>query len=490
MEKSGQRLTPQFANSRKIAERIVVEGWLKLTTPARFGGGGESDLLDMPLLLDEAEKCALLTGASIAGALRNYLRAKEFGDNRKESKDALCVALFGRAQAEAEGNHSVLMTHDAYGESKGALRTELRDGVAIDPRTRTAMDGKKFDIELLEAGERFQLRFEVLLPEDPSAKERILLALAVALQGLEKGEIGLGARKRRGFGQCQLDGDWTVIRYATRNNPAQLAAWLKKDRAGAKTGQDIASLLDAPTAGLPDKRQRFVISAEFKLNGSLIIRSGNGDVNAADAAHLHSRRGASDVPVLSGTSLAGALRGRALRIANTLAGGRSEKGWAMVNDIFGVRPTEQQEKSGEKIKLTASRLITHEAEIQHAATPDLVQTRVKIDRFTGGAYPTGLFSEQPVFSTGQTCFTMKLELLNAKEHEAGLLMLLLKDLWTGDLPLGGESSVGRGRLTGVKAEITFGTQDWHIAGENNLTITGDRPTLERFVTAFTQEMEK
>ena len=31
------------------------------------------------------------------------------------------------------------------------------------------------------------------------------------------------------------------------------------------------------------------------------------------------------------------------------------------------------------------------------------------------------------------------------EAQAGLLLLVLKDLWSGDLPLGGESSVGRGR---------------------------------------------
>ena len=39
--------------------------------------------------------------------------------------------------------------------------------------------------------------------------------------------------------------------------------------------------------------------------------------------------------------------------------------------------------------------------------------------------------------------------------ELGLLLLLLKDLWTGDLPLGGESSVGRGRLRGKEAVMDY-----------------------------------
>jgi len=45
----------------------------------------------------------------------------------------------------------------------------------------------------------------------------------------------------------------------------------------------------------------------------------------------------------------------------------------------------------------------------------------------------------------------------------GLLLLLLKDLWTGDLPLGGESSVGRGRLKGKTASLVYsGRGKWVI----------------------------
>ncbi len=137
-----QRL--QFVNSPEIAERVFIEGILDLKTPARFGGGEPNDLLDMPLLFDAIEHRALLSGASIAGALRNYLRSREFGDLQAENKDSLCTALFGRPQGDAEGAHSVLMTHDALsvGEADSEPRTELRDGVAIDPRSRTAEDKK------------------------------------------------------------------------------------------------------------------------------------------------------------------------------------------------------------------------------------------------------------------------------------------------------------------------------------------------------------
>ena len=42
-----------------------------------------------------------------------------------------------------------------------------------------------------------------------------------------------------------------------------------------------------------------------------------------------------------------------------------------------------------------------------------------------------------------------------KDYEVGLLLLLLKDLWTGDLPVGSTSNIGRGRLQGKESTITW-----------------------------------
>jgi len=486
-------MAPQFANSREIAKRVLVEGTLALVTPARFGGGEPDDLLDMPLLLDAVEQRALLTGASIAGALRNYLRIREVGYGRKEGSDSLCVALFGREQGAKEGPHSVLLTHDALSETPGRPSTELRDGVAIDPRTRTAEDKKKFDIELLEAGTRFTLRFELLLPEHPEEQQRLLLALAIALQGFERGEIGLGARKRRGLGRCRILGQWTVVEYDLRGRRSDLIAWLKRERPHLKTGSDIATLLGVSERANLDQRSCLTLRATFALEGSLLIRSSRGDLNAPDSVHLHSRRNGKDVPILSGTSLAGALRARALRIVNTLRPDAYQANWELVDALFGVRHTEEEQRSPDKRRtLTASRLVVHETVIQQPVTPELVQSRIKIDRFTGGAYPTALFSEQPVFAKDDTELTLYLELLSPKDYEIGLLLLLLKDLWTGDLPLGGEISVGRGRLRGRSATLIWKragqAEEWRIErdgddpNDSHLKISGDQARLETFVS--------
>jgi hypothetical protein len=130
---------------------------------------------------------------------------------------------------------------------------------------------------------------------------------------------------------------------------------------------------------------------------------------------------------------------------------------------------------------------------------NLVQNRVSIDRFTGGARDTALFNERPLFGTADTnvCLSMRLILPTAADEtrfhgQIGLLLLLLKDVWTGDLPFGGEASVGRGRLRGERATLALHQRDgvmqrWTIAQaeDGHLRFEDGKPdTLEQFVSAL------
>ena len=147
---------------------------------------------------------------------------------------------------------------------------------------------------------------------------------------------------------------------------------------------------------------------------------------------------------MPGTTLAGVLRHRGLAIANTVCPDRAER---LIDGMFG---------SSERDALTASRLTIDETVLGNTAS--LVQSRIKIDRFTGGAYGTALFDEEPTFGDGQSRLDLRIRLRDPHSHEVGLLLLLLKDLWTGDLPLGGEQGVGRGRLCGRQATLTWRSQ--------------------------------
>lgn len=461
-------------NQQPIAKCIIVRGTLILDTPTCLGSGDADSPTDLALLRDSVSDCALLIGSSIAGALRSYLREYEHGYGVEEQKGDRATRLFGGTRRDPDGEQSPLIINDAIGSIIPTV--ELRDGVEIDPITGTAKPGHKYDLELLAAGTKFPLSFELLVEKDknPGEQQALIHDLASALQGLEKGEIGIGMKKRRGFGRCHVE-EWQVWNFNLEDS-GDRTSWLNFEhwQAGLlpnyPTYSSIATALGVSLENENDKRARFIIHATFQLVGSLLIRSGQDSTGRApDVVHLKSHRNNELKPVLSGTSLAGVLRHRAERIVKTL-GSCSP----IVDKLFGYVVGKQSQ---------ASRLVVRETEITKAT--ELVQNRIAIDRFTGGAYHGALFDEQPIFGGD---VTIEIELRNPEEYEIGLLLLLLKDLWTQDLPVGGESSIGRGRLKGIKADLIHHHPDnprqWEILeekGKLHITDKADKSRLEESV---------
>ncbi len=464
----------QWKNSRQVIERVYIRGELVLETPAHFGNGDAGAITDITILRDALDhKTPLLTGTSIAGALRNYLREYELGYGVGENQDGASRAeqLFGHLIGREATVESWLMVDDALGTLPDGAAFEIRDGVAIDPASRTAeidKDGKgmKFDIELLPAGTSFPIQLELWLTQENDPN---LEALLIALKGLENGEIGLGMRKRRGFGQCRVQG-WCVSRYKM-SDPDGILGWL--NHAWDALPEAPITILLPDTSTLQSKRQAFTLDATFKLKGSLLIRSSAGDGNSADVVHLRSWREGGDKPVLSGTSLAGVIRARSLRIAKTLFQD-AEAAQDLVDSMFGRRIYSNEDVP------SGSRVLVRETEIENPID-DQVYTRVKLDRFTGGSYPGALFNQQPILGRPDADTKIKIHLELRKtpqadfDAEVGLLLLVLKDLWTGDLPVGGESSVGRGRLRGMEATLSLNGTTWKMqeTADGKLAFDGD-----------------
>jgi len=490
-------------HQRNIYKRIIVKGTLVLDTPTCLGSGDSDSLTDLALLRDSVdEDKALLTGASIAGALRNYLRDYAGKYNELEAEGDLTNLLFGSARKILDQNKKVVIVDDGDQSplivndsiSTERIDIELRDGVRIDGNKGVAVDGAKYDFELLSAGTKFPLFFELLIEKKHQDLQKqseygnnLKQALAIALSGFEKSEIAIGMKKRRGFGRCKVD-NWQVWEFDLKNTKQRLA-WLTFDRDWAseyaipsndkKIEQIFGNIGD-------DQRDRFTISATFNLIGSMLIRSAEySERKTPDAVHLKSKRNGNPESVISGTSLAGVLRHRAVRIVKTLNQNletQKDRDPEIVEQIFGF--VVEKEKLAQ-----ASRLVVQERVIEKPT--ELVQTRIAIDRFTGGALHGALFDAQPIFGSDETRVSLELELRNPAHHEIGLLLLLLKDLWTGDLPIGGESSIGRGRLQGICADITYQGDKWKIQGKDSLTITQDsaQESLESYVQKLVKKVE-
>jgi CRISPR/Cas system CSM-associated protein Csm3 (group 7 of RAMP superfamily) len=494
-------MSARWNEHREISRRIIVKGELTLLTPARFGGGEEGVITSMPILRDAATNLPLLPGSSIAGAMRAYVRERILDYEVAEPKNESMIAqkLFGEVLDEdagrgtgqnAESRESYLIINDALAKSS---LTEFRPGVKINPKTKTAdliedKGGQLYDMELLEAGTRFELGFELDLPANEDLQRELLQGFAIALTGFESGEIGMGARKRRGFGECKIT-KWNVQIYDLKT-PKELVAWISSEPGTSQTGNTIAEQLGV-SQPLPDNRNRFTLDAEFRLATSLLIRSGGSDTKSPDMAHLRSsHKDEKDTFILSGTSLAGAMRARGQRIANTMLKD-DEAAKKLISELFGPATDEFKQQSERKnlSDPSASRLTVRERAVQGKS--DLVQTRIRIDRFTGGTYPGALFEQQPVTGGDQSLVTVSIELRKPTEAQIGLLLHLLRDLWTGDLPLGGEASVGRGRLEGVKADLCWyrpaqKKEAWHITpkGKDKLQIEGDLKNLNAYASSM------
>ncbi len=474
-----------WRHPRPIVKRIIIEGNLELQSPAHFGSGDTEPLspIDMLLLRDPLTGAPLLPGASIAGALRNYLRTRQFGYHKKQT--GLAEKLFGGDKGSDHGNQSSLIIHDSIATN---YNIEVRDSVRINAKTRTAEDGAVFNIEVLSAGTIFPLKMELLIEQ--GTESDLLLALKTALTGLANGDIHLGMRKNRGLGHVKIT-KWQIWEYDMTKSTDMLA-WLSRGRNFATNNIQPAQDLDVLTkTPMPDARDYFQLTAIFNLNGSILIGGGaDPDGSGADDVHLHGwflNNGKLEaIPIIPGSSFAGVIRHRAQKIVNTLFDGQP-LAETLVNKMFG------SDKGTGNNKLIASRIWVSDTKITGGKS--VVQNRIAIDRFTGGAHDTALFSEAALFSENDARLTLNLRLINPDDAEIGLLLHVLKDLWTGDLAIGSDSSIGRGRLQGREATLLWygnGAEKgkWVIKTANG-ELTFEPPTtpgeLEQFAAKLNEK---
>lgn len=197
-----------------------------------------------------------------------------------------------------------------------------------------------------------------------------------------------------------------------------------------------------PLAPPTDRRERIVITATLTVEHDLLVRSPSTSTDDPDVIHLRS----GGVPILPGTSLAGVARAQALRIARLVRDGKGDaERW--VDRLFGPRFEGQRPSPG--TSPVASRLRVREAGLDGSMSAR--QVRIAIDRFTQGVVEGALFDEGA--SVGGTA-EVTIELRRPEDGEVGLVLLVLKDLLDGWLPVGGTSSVGRGVFHG-SARVDF-----------------------------------
>ena len=181
--------------------------------------------------------------------------------------------------------------------------------------------------------------------------------------------------------------------------------------------------------------------------------------------------------VIPGTSLKGVLRHRAAYIMRLL--GKSE---ALLDSLMGYAKDNKHKQK--------SRFLVQEAYF-HDGVIEKEQSRNRIDRFTGVTIDTALFTTKPVWQEqrGEKTVHLHYEIYAWAPWEAGLALFLLRDLWQGDVALGGEKSIGRGTLQGIEARISYEDKKF-ILGEQGKVMQGDVKTLEDYARALHEVQDK
>ena len=441
----------RFMNSNPVTKRIVFKAEAVLATPALIGSG-ESDKTDSDVLVDGLG-APFLPGTSLAGVLRALLNPnnptpknkgedktndKETKPPKKTEREILLDELFG--EIEDDGVMSAIWVLDSVfknAEGDQATVVEL-DGVAIDSEDKVAIDEKKYDFEAVETGSRFTIRIMLVIREknNSQALEDELGKIAFSLLN---GNVSIGAKTNRGFGSISCDKVLQQVFDFENNGIATLERWIKFDWEEATNDWRDATLVEHN----PPYNK---LEACLKLDGSIMIRDDHNPEEDEDYKHICS--GGSDNPVIFGTSWAGAIRNGLYRLLKPVPGWE-DKTSEKLNLYFGKVVEGTQETVPSLIAFDASFLKPDDRKTDGYRKI----TRVKIDRFTGGAANGALFTERPWYG-GQTKLTARWDPRGENSAEIEKLLLLALDaINNGLLTVGGETSVGRGVFKVLNREI-------------------------------------
>ena len=468
----------------KLVRKIVIQCKLKTQSPMRIGSGANDGLTDILILKDKQGR-PFIPGTSLAGVLRNEIAAI-YGE---AAADKLFGSIDGR-----DANQSMLNISDVVLSSKGIV---VRDGVAIDELTGVAKTGAKFDFEALERGAVGNVLLELTVRECDKDKQPSICyqhnaysvkgdcygELAATIADLLTGGISIGSLTTKGYGK--IAGAEAVAVYdfdfAQAKSAEQWLAYISDEKLPqvAYTGKAEAAKAE----------KNFYLEVDCALHGALLVR--NFDVDDVKVGSEGVKLSAVQLKsgedyVIPGTSWKGVLRNRAFKILLALTGNDLQVAQRRLQEIFGFANDDDDKQSGKR-----SRLLVEETYISSDKLYAMRQTRNRIDRFTGSTIEGALFCEEPVWQQkrDEKTITLKACLKNCNNKaEAGLMLLLLKDLWLGNMNIGSGKGIGRGVLRGVHCQIDYAGNTYTMENKNGFTLTGNKDELEACVQALVGEL--
>jgi CRISPR/Cas system CSM-associated protein Csm3 (group 7 of RAMP superfamily) len=447
--------------------RVRISGVLKNTSMLHIGDGTHDDFSERTGKNDDeghysrvcrnANGVPYLPGSALRGFLRaqckdETLRDKLFGGQEQPG----LLHIYDAAKNGHDKSHKDL-PYTSVKEPK--LLTTARYGIALNPVTQTVKPHHLFMHELVPPGTRFSLNIECYHNISKNDLAHILGLLSV-WDGSMQSVTGKG--KSKGQGRLQ----WTLIKTECVTEK-QLKNWLGMAKDGAvKKGKTFKKNKPKPAKDaelytvLPKDQEPKPIS--LHTANSSVFTAGHFQLQFYDPVlcndpfyapektskerqkgihvpDLSYARQANGQPIIPAATLKGALRGQARKIVATLlhlnhgkaveeAGRYADQ---VIDQLFGS--TRQQSS------IRVSDSVAHTKHSKHH------QTFNAVDRFTGGVSDSALYSIEAISCD---CFEGEFSWQNPTTEtlwHKGLLLLLLRDLFEGDIAVGWGKSKGFGQ---------------------------------------------
>lgn len=422
----------------------VVRMTLELASPLHIGSGADDPLLDAPVVRD-AFGDYRLPGSSIAGAARAFAERLGldgvFGGGGEEAR-ASAIEFSDGFVLDWDGVPVIEKRLRGETPALGHL-LEVQEHVRIDHATGAAVEGGKFDTEIVPQGMRF--RVEIAFQDRGSGGAEALGAIATALAD---GSIPLGGDSAAGLGLVKLvEGSASYDSFDLSTIPGiEAAAGLPASisapcgQAGMPAGSHAGTMARQEASLGGWVRLRLVADGPILVGGSQ--RPSLGGKDGSDAALCDLVFGETLVadwtagrfvarPWIPGSALRGAIRHRVWHVAEAIGLGNPA---GIIDELFGT--VDGARAIASKIRVFGDVLPACERTVvQHVA----------IDRLTGGSLQGALYSEAPIWRD-DLLVDMEIRFEGLTTEQAVLLGHALLDLAEGDLPVGGGVNRGNGSL--------------------------------------------
>lgn len=420
-------------------------------TPLHIGSGNGSN---GEVLIHPVKDVPFVQATGIAGALREFysedevMQKKLFGFSCRETDDA--------EEKDAEGGSRVYFTDGFFlgpeysknllsdrcltdrPQSAGKqIRTEIRPRLKIDPRTGTGQflkikgsercSGQKFEIESVALGSQFS--FSIYLYEKD---ENLEYALESGLKALHRGEIQLGGQKSNGCGYVELLAvEKAVYDLCDREDRR---CWADENKKMTDIVEEITNTDESDSKWIH-------IELSGRTKGSILVKAIAVTEYGKDKPASVNIRNHRKEYLLPASSIKGVIRSHVEKIAIYMDIGKE-----CVTELFGKKADEDGGKTG-KLRFYDS-VIGESKENENAS----LQHRLHIDKFTGSVMYGGLFTEKPAYGD----ITIGVDIKKDSEWACGLILMALRDIAMGILPLGSGSSIGRGYFDGDLLVVSCG----------------------------------